>query len=247
MREIRVFHKEDGHVGVLVTQNAVELFSAGLNLVRHSVGNVIQHKYGGVLDAGHKFCNLQIQEGVAAEAQIDDGAVKAAGQDIGVGHTRTGGTATLQDAGTVHNDGTVGVGAVQDGLLNGVAFRNAQFQGLDFVVQGQVEHILALHRLHVGHQLALALRFAGLPPLETGTYRFPLPVQIGVEVQAARTAVCHVGHVIARVGPLGVDLRGVGAEPDVETGGVGAQIPKLIPDYPVHTFGEAAVAGAVGL
>ena len=159
-------------------------------------------------------------------------------------HAGPGGAAALQDAGAVHDDGSIGLGAVQHGLLQRIAFRNAQFQGFYLVVQREVQHIFALHRVHVGHQFALVFLTLGAP-VKTGAHKLPFSFHPGIQVQTAHAHIGHVGHVEARIGPLGVNLGGAGAETDVQAGRIGAQVPKGIPHYAMEAFGEAAVAGAI--
>ena len=243
MGEEGIFHENDGRGGVLVPQDAVKLLSVFPDAFRLGIGNVVQHKGGGLLHGCHEPGNLQVQEGVSAESEVNDGAVYAAGEDIGMGHARTRGAAALQDRGAVHHDGAVGDRALNCGLLQGVSFRNTQLQGFHFVVKGQVQHVFTRCGLHVAHQFFLVVCLDGAP-FEARAHEPPLPVYPGIEVQAAHGAVGHVRHVVTRIGPAGIDGGRAGAEADIEAGRVGAQVPQTVPDNAVQAFRQAAVAGA---
>ena len=132
-----------------------------------------------MLDLRHEMGDFIVQEGIAAEAQIDDGAVETAGKDVGIGHAGTGGAAALQDTGAVHDDGSIVTGAVQHGLIQRVAFRDAQFQRFHFVIQGKVQQVFPHLGCHAAHQFALMIG-ADVHLREAGSHKEPFSVNLGI-------------------------------------------------------------------
>lgn len=137
MGEDGVFNKKYRGIGMLATDDGIKAVGTLFHLLDGGVGHKVEHKHGSVY-AGDDVGNLQVEQGVAAEAQVDALTIEPALQDIGVRHAGTGSAAALQDAGAIEYDrfaafrqvhrrsGNVGKGVYTDG------------EGGDAVVQGKV-------------------------------------------------------------------------------------------------------------
>ena len=78
VREMRVFEEKNRHIRVGVTHDAEELLPLFPDEVIVGVRDVVENKDCRVLDGGHQFGYFQVEQGVAAEAQVDNLAVEAA-------------------------------------------------------------------------------------------------------------------------------------------------------------------------
>ena len=88
----------------------------------------------------------------------------------------------------IHPPGTLlwgfGHRAVQHRLLQGITFGYADLQRLDFIIKGQVQHVLPFYGFHVAHQLAFVV---GLDGAIVNKY---FHLDIGTSVSVAGALIC---------------------------------------------------------
>ena len=98
----RVFHEKDRRIGMLAADDGIEFVSTLLHLLHSGIGYEVKDKHGSIY-ASYDISNLQIEQGIATKAQIDTLAIEPTFQNIGMCHTRTRSTTTLQDTGTIEH------------------------------------------------------------------------------------------------------------------------------------------------
>ena len=206
-----------------VAEDAEEFLAVFLDHRGVGVGRIVQHIHGRIGHGGHQAGDFRIQQGVPAEAQVDDFAVQGAGNHAGMGHARTARAAPLQDAGAVHHDRALRAWRRSERLLQGGPFIDPDFEGIDPVIQRQVQHVLPPLRGHVLDQ-AVGARLLLRGPSDAGGT--PDAVHEDVQVQPPDARRIHVRQP-APVGrcPPRMDGRGVGPEADVQACALGAEVP----------------------
>jgi hypothetical protein len=210
-----VFDEEDGGVGVGGAEDAAEGFEAFEDLVAGDVGHEVEEEEGGV-GVGHEGGDVVIEEGVAAESEVYYFALEGAGEDVGVGHARAGGAAALEDAGAVGDNGTGAAGEVDGGREEGGGGVEADVEGAEAVVEGEVDHPFAGGGLHAGDEGGFGEAGGGAGGSDVG----PCLVFKAIEVEAFDAGGGHVGEDgVAEGFPTDVDPAGVGAEAEGEAGG----------------------------
>ena len=81
-----------------IPKDTEELLLLFVNQLMAAVGDVVEHEDCGVLDLGHIFSDLEVQQGIAAEAEVHDLPVQDTGKDVRKSHAGTVGAASLKDA-----------------------------------------------------------------------------------------------------------------------------------------------------
>ena len=104
MGELRVFDKEDGNGGMGLADDVVEWNEKGVHLSVVNIGNAVHYNQSWVGDSSDEVGDDEVELAVAAKAEVDDFAVKATGQDVGVSHAGTVSTSTLKQACAIHYD-----------------------------------------------------------------------------------------------------------------------------------------------
>ena len=87
---------------MLAADDGIEFVSTLLHLLHSGIGYEVKDKHGSIY-ASYDISNLQIEQGIATKAQIDTLAIEPTFQNIGMCHTRTRSTTTLQDTGTIEH------------------------------------------------------------------------------------------------------------------------------------------------
>ena len=149
--EVGVFDEKHGHVGMGVAYDFEEGCEQGVNLLHVDVGNAVENYQARVGNGSDDIGNLKVELTVAAEAEVDDLAVEATLEDVGVGHAGPVGATALQDACAIHNDGFADFGQIDFGEFEGRAGRCADINAVDAVVERQVEEVFAHDGIHVGN------------------------------------------------------------------------------------------------
>ena len=224
-----------------VAEDAEEGFPLLFDELRRTVRGLIQHEHARIRRGGHPAGDFRIEEGIAAEAEIDDLPIQAAGQDVRVSHPGTAGAAALKDAGPVHDDRTRPFRALQGRLLDDSPLRNTDFQVRNPVIQRQIDHELPHLRRHVLDDKRIGRRLLARP---AAAGELPLSLVIeDVQVHAAVARRGHVVHIVlAQRGPAQADGGRVAAETDIEAGTVAAEPPDRLPGDAFQRGGQPLIA-----
>ena len=76
----------------------------GVDLFDINIGDAVKHYESRIRDGSNNVGDFEIELAVAAEAEVDHFAVETACEDVGVSHTRTVGTSSLQETCAIHYD-----------------------------------------------------------------------------------------------------------------------------------------------
>ena len=87
---------------MFAADDGIEFIGTLLHLLHSGIGHKVEDKQGCIYTC-HHIGNLQVEQSVAAKAQVDAFAIEPTFQDVSMRHAGTGSATTLQDACSVEH------------------------------------------------------------------------------------------------------------------------------------------------